>query len=81
MRMLARFSSTWRSFTFGLHTVDMTHVVHACFTSPAQSIEGGSGEVTLHQMACHLSFHLLPGWGPPPPDREQEARGPLQNLL
>ena len=25
-----------------LHTVDMTHVVHACFTFIAQSIEGGS---------------------------------------
>ena len=46
-----------------LHTVDLTHVVYACFTSTAQSIEGGSLEVTLHQLASHLSFHLLPGWG------------------
>ncbi len=37
----------------------MTHALHACFTSTAQSIEGGSGEVTLHQMASHLSLHLL----------------------
>ncbi len=42
-----------------LHTVDMTHVVHACITSTAQSIEGGSLEVTLHQLASHLSLHLL----------------------
>jgi hypothetical protein len=64
-----------------LHTVDVTHVVYACFTSTAQSIEGGSGEVTLHQLASHLSFHLLPGWRPPPPDRDHEARGLLENLL
>jgi len=44
-----------------LHTVDVTHVVYACFTSTAQSIEGGSLEVTLHQMACHLSLHFLYG--------------------
>jgi len=31
----------------------------------ATSIEGCSGEVSLHQVACHLSFHLasLPGVG------------------
>ena len=28
-------------------------------TSTARSREGHSGEVTLHQMPCHLSFHLL----------------------
>ena len=64
-----------------LHTVDMTHVVHTCITSPAQSIEGGALEVTLHQLASRLSFHLLPGWGSPPPDREHDARGPLANLI
>ncbi len=42
-----------------LHTLDVTHVVHACITSPAQSIEGGSLEVTLHQLASHLSLHWL----------------------
>ena len=29
----------------------------------AQSIEGGSGEVTRHRLTDHLSFHLLHGWG------------------
>jgi hypothetical protein len=44
-----------------LDTVDMTHVVDACFTSTAQSIEGGSLKVSLHQLTSHLSFHLLHG--------------------
>src|SRR5258708_19595108 len=29
----------------------------------AQSIKGGSGEVTRHRLTDHLSFHLLHGWG------------------
>src|SRR5437899_13052726 len=29
----------------------------------AQSIQGGSGEVTRHRLTDHLSFHLLHGWG------------------
>jgi len=44
-----------------LDTVDMTNVVDACSTSVAQSIEGGSLEVSLHQLTSHLSFHLLHG--------------------
>jgi hypothetical protein len=44
-----------------LHTVDMTHVVYACFTSSAQSIEGRAAERTRHKLASHLSFHLLHG--------------------
>jgi hypothetical protein len=31
-----------------LHTLDVTRVVYACVASTAQSIEGGSLEVTLH---------------------------------
>ena len=42
-----------------LHTLDVIRVVYVCFTSPAQSIEGASLEVTLHQLASHLSLHLL----------------------
>src|SRR5215472_954398 len=59
-------------------TLDVTHVMYACFTSAAQSIEGGSLEVTLHQLASHLSLHLLQGFGPPPPDCEHEPRRLLQ---
>jgi hypothetical protein len=57
---------------------------HDPIVSPShypESIEGGALEVTLHRLASHLSFHLLPDWGQPPPDRNVQARGSLQNLL
>src|SRR5215469_8877638 len=47
----------------------------------AQSIEGGSGEVTRHRLTDHLSFYLLHGWGKYPPDREQNPGDLLANLL
>src|SRR5258708_13224234 len=33
----------------------------------AQSIKGGSGEVTRHRLTDNLPFHLLYGWGKYPP--------------
>src|SRR6266852_46071 len=36
----------------------LTHFLGGPSTSTARSIKGGEGEVTLHQMACHLSPHI-----------------------
>ncbi len=61
----------------------LTHFLGGPSTSTARSIEGCSGEVTGHQLACHLSPHiacLLTGRHQRSVSRRLEIRLPVRGL-